>query len=136
MSVQLFACPGCGGLAEQEDITMPEVIIPLSWGRVDELLNHIESYLSTKQFPTILRMRTEMVVEELFSALIAAEGAQTARMRCTYPAFQKVLLQYRNEKGPITPDLTVLGNLLNHSCTYGVKAQFADGSCMITVGEK
>lgn len=115
---------------------MQEVIIPLNWGHIDELLNQIEQQLSFKQFPTILRMRAQMVVEELFSVLIAAEGAQTARMRCTFPAPKRILLQYRNEKGPITPDLTVLRNLLDHSCTYGVNAQFADGSCTIMVGEK
>ena len=115
---------------------MLEVIIPLDWMHIDELLDHIERQLSAKQFPTILRMRTQMVVEELFSALIAAEGAQTARMRCTYPAAKNVQLQYRNENGPLTPDHTVLNHLLEHSCTYGIKAQFATGSCMITVGEK
>ena len=115
---------------------MSEVIIPLSWAHIDEMLNDIDAHLSSKQCPTILRMRTQMVVEELFSSLIIAEGAKTARMRCTYPAPQKILLQYRNENGPLFPELTVLHNLLDHSCTYGVKAQFTDGSCMITVGEK
>lgn len=115
---------------------MSEIIIPLDWGHIDEMLNHIEQQLSSKQFPTILRLRTQMVIEELFSSLMATEGAQTGRMRCTYPAPQQILLQYRNEKGPLVPNLTVLHNLLADSCTYGVKARFADGNCTITVGEK
>ena len=115
---------------------MQEKIISLGWAYVDELLDHVEQQLSSKQCPTILRLRTQMVIEELLSSLISAEGAQTARVRCTYPAPQKVMLQYRNEKGPIHPDLSVLDSLLEHSCTYGVKAAFADGCCEITIGER
>ena len=115
---------------------MQELIIPLRWEHLDELLDHINTRLANNRFPTILRIRTQTVVEELFYALLSLDGVETALLRCIYPASQSILLQYRNEKGALEPELTVLQSLLTRECTYGVKAQITAGNCMITVGEK
>ena len=115
---------------------MHELIISLGWEFIDELLEHINHRLLTAGFPTILRLRAQVVVEELFAKLMETEGAKTARLRCTYPASNTVLLQYRNEKGSLDPDLTLLQSLLENDATYGVKATFTDTSCTITVGVK
>lgn len=115
---------------------MQELIISLGWEYIDELLEHMNHQLLTVGFPTILRLRAQVVVEELFSELMATEGAKTARLRCTYPAPNTVLLQYRNEGGSLNPDLTLLHHLLASPAAYGLKAAFTDTSCTITVGVK
>lgn len=115
---------------------MNELIISLGWEYIDELLEHMNHQLLTAGYPTILRLRAQVIVEELFSELMATEGAKTARLRCTYPAPNTVLLQYRNEKGSLNPDWTFLNQILSAPGSYGVKASFTDTSCTITVGVK
>lgn len=113
-----------------------ELIIPLSWEHLEDLLSHLDDRLLAGQTPAILRLRAKMITEELFFELLSAEGAKTARLRCTYPAPKTVLLQYLNEKGPILPELTVLSRLLESASAYGIRAQFADGSCTLTIGAR
>lgn len=113
---------------------MKEMIIPLGWEYIDELLERIDRHLMSARIPTILRVRTRVLTEELFYALLAAEGAQTGRMRCTCPAPNQIRLQYRNERGPLEPDVSVLEGLLDGAVGYGVKAQLELGSCLFTVG--
>lgn len=113
---------------------MKEMIIPLGWEYIDELLERIDRHLMSARMPTILRMRTRVLTEELFYALLSAEGAQTGRLRCTCPAPTQIRLQYRNERGPLEPDLSVLENLLEGAVGYGVKATLEFGSCTLTVG--
>ena len=115
---------------------MHELIIPLKWEYLDGLLEHINTQLINSRFPTILRLRAQAVVEELFYSLLSFEDVQTARLRCTYPTPQSIMLQYRNEKGALTPDLAVSQRFLSGKSTYGIKAEFSAGSCTITVGEK
>lgn len=113
---------------------MNEKIIPLELEYLNALLRQIDERLLASQLPTVLRMRTNTLVEELFSALMLAEGAQTARMRATYPAPNQVHLQYRNERGALKPDLSMLQRLLQGILGYGIKAKFENGSCTFTVG--
>lgn len=113
---------------------MKEMIIPLGWEYIDGLLEQIDRHLVSASMPTILRMRTRVLTEELFSSLMVAEGAQSGRLRCTCPAPNQVCLQYRNERGPLAPDLQVLEDLLKDSVGYGVKARIDDGSCIFAVG--
>ena len=112
---------------------MREMIAPLGWAHMDAVLDHIGQWLAAGECPVILQIRTKLVAEELLSALICAEGGQTARVRCTCPAPQQILLQYGNEAGPLDPDLSVLESLLRNACTNGVKAEFEAGTCVITV---
>lgn len=113
---------------------MKERIIPLQWECIDELLEQIDRHLMSARMPTILRMRTRVLTEELFYSLVSAEGAKTGRMRCTCPAPNQVRLQYRNERGPLEPDLDVLKSLLSGTSGYGIKGEFERGGCTFTVG--
>lgn len=113
---------------------MKELIIPLKWECIDELLEQNDRYLLLGRMPTILRMRTRMLTEELFYALTAADGADTGRLRCTYPAPNQIRLQYRNERGALEAELDVLQSLLKGAAGYGVKVQFENGGCTFTVG--
>lgn len=115
---------------------MHELITLLNWAHIDEVLNHIDHYLSSMECPVILRARTKVVTEELLSSLIHAEGSNTARVRCTFPSPQKILLQYRNEKGALNADLSVFNAILAHPCTEGVTAQYEKDNCVISVGVK
>lgn len=113
---------------------MKDLIIPLNWESVDGLLAFIDDHLLRARMPTILRMRTRAMTEELFVSLLGEPGRETARLRCTCPAPGQICLQYRNAAGPLTPDLTVLKNLLAGAAGYGVKAEIRMGSCTFTVG--
>ena len=115
---------------------MNEKIIPLELEYLNALLRQIDEHLLASQMPTVLRMRTKTLVEEMFSALMLTQGAQTGRMRATYPAPEQVRLQYRNERGPLEPDLSMLRRLLQGILGYGVKAKFESGSCTFTVGAR
>ncbi len=115
---------------------MNEKIIPLEPEYLNGLLRQIDEHLLASQLPTVLRMRTNTLVEELFSALMLTQGAQSARMRATFPAPDQVRLQYRNERGPLEPDLRMLERLLRGILGYGVKAKLENGSCTFLVGAR
>ena len=114
---------------------MREMIAPLGWAHIDAVLDHIGQWLVAGEYPVILQIRAKLVAEELLSSLICMEEAQTACVRCEYPAPQQILLQYHNETGPLDPDLSVLKSLLRNDCTNGVNAEFEAGRCLITVNE-
>ena len=78
---------------------MSEIIISLDWEYLDDLLEYIDNKLTWCNFPTILRMRAQMVAEELFQALMRTEDAAQTRMRCTNPDQKTILLQYRSPPG-------------------------------------
>ena len=115
---------------------MPEIIISLNWEYLDDLLEYIDNKLTWNNFPTILRMRAQMVAEELFQALMRTEDADQTRMRCTNPDQKTILLQYRSPQGPAKPDVNLIETLVKAGVLYGVKVQFAEGNCTLTVGEK
>ena len=113
---------------------MNEFIIPLSWSALDGMTQFVDRRLRMEEMPTVLRLRTQMVLEELFSAVIAAPGADTAKMRCTFPEPRTVLVQYRSARADFAPDLSDLRGLDGSSCTYGLKLSLAPGECRIRVG--
>lgn len=113
---------------------MNEKIIPLEPEYLNALLRQNDEHLLASRMPTVLRMRTDTLVEELFSSLMRTEGARTGRMRVTYPAADQVRLQYRNERGALEPDLDMLRRLLGGILGYGIKARFESGSCTFQIG--
>ena len=115
---------------------MSEIIISLDWEYLDDLLEYIDNKLTWCNFPTILRMRAQMVAEELFQALMRTEDAAQTRMRCTNPDQKTILLQYRSPQGPAKPDVHMIDTLVKAGVLYGIKVQFAEASCTLTVGEK
>ncbi len=115
---------------------MQEMIIPLNWEFLDPLLDNIDSELTQDRFPTVLRRRAQLVVEELFRALMDADGAAQGRLRFLRTDRQSFVLQYRNAQGPLAPPSAMLYALQGSAAIYGVKMQLLEGSCTVTVGVK
>ena len=115
---------------------MQEIIIPLNWEHLNDLLEYIDDRLTRSGFPTILKMRAQMLVEELFQALMRTDDVERTKIRCTQPTPKTILLQYRSPKGAVEPDVSMIHVLVDAGIAYGVKVQFAEASCTLTVGEK
>lgn len=115
---------------------MQEIIIPLNWEHLNDLLEYIDDRLTRSGFPTILKMRAQMLVEELFQALMQTDDVDRTKVRCTQPNQQSILLQYRSPNGAVAPDVSMIEMLIGAGIAYGVKAQFAEASCTLTIGEK
>ncbi len=115
---------------------MQEMIIPLNWEFLDPLLDYIDSTLAQDRFPTVLRRRAQLVVEELFRALMDADSAVQGRLRFLRTDRQSFVLQYRNAQGPLVPPSAMLHALQGSAAIYGVKMQLQEGSCTVTVGVK
>ncbi len=115
---------------------MREMIIPLDWEYIDMLLNHIDLALTQDRFPTVLRIRAQLIVEELFRALMDADGAADGKLRFFQTGHQVFVLQYRNAQGPLVIQTAMLEALQGSNATYGVKMQLQEGSCTVTVGVK
>lgn len=115
---------------------MGEQIISLSWAELDTATDFVDRGLAAQGFPTILRLRTRMVIEEIFSAAFASPGAQQAKMRCSLPAPRTVCIQCRSVQAAFAPDWSDLKALAGSGATYGLKlAEEADG-WTILVGER
>lgn len=115
---------------------MQEIIIPLNWEHLNDLLEYIDDRLTRSGFPTILKMRAQMLVEELFQALMQTDDVDRTKVRCTQPNQKTILLQYRSPNGAVAPDVSMIEMLIGAGIAYGVKAQFAEASCTLTIGEK
>jgi hypothetical protein len=111
---------------------MAEKIVELGVREVDEVLAELEQEFSAQEVPTLLRLRAAMLTEELFDALREArDGA--GMLRCTFPAPGTMVLQYRDQEGPLKPDLHMVQRLGRSPCTEGVSAVFHEGRCTIRV---
>ena len=110
---------------------MAETIVPLGVRGVDEVLNEMERTFSDQGVPTLRRMQTALLTEELFAALrdLNEDGGM---LRCTFPAPRTMELQYRSAKGFLNPDLSMVERLARNPCVEGVRAAFREGRCTIT----
>ena len=115
---------------------MGECMIPLSWAHLDRMEESIDILLGTWDTPTILRLRAQMVLEELFSALMERQEGGKGWLRCSCPAPRTLLLQYRTGPGAQEPDLAGLAALSRESCTYGLKVELGRGACTLLVGQR
>ena len=115
---------------------MSEFTISLSWTQLDSMAEWIEGRLTTWGVPTILRLRTQMVLEELFSSLMAEPQEGRGQLCCAFPAPNTLSLQYRPPEGTSPPDLADLQALFRRPCTYGLKLRLNGGSCTILIGQK
>lgn len=115
---------------------MGEQIISLSWSELDAVIDLVERGLSAQGFPTILRLRTQMVIEEIFAAALASPGAEGAKMRCTLPAPRTVQLQCRSQHPAFAPEWDEVRALVENGSTYGLKLTEGQDGWAILVGEK
>lgn len=115
---------------------MGEQIISLSWAELDTVTEFVERGLAAQGFPTVLRLRTQMVVEEIFYTALASPGADKAKLRCTLPAPRTVRLQCRSAQPDFAPDWTDLKGLIQNGSTYGLKLTENQDGWTILVGEK
>jgi len=115
---------------------MHEFVISLSWDQLDALLDWLDNRLTAFGVPTVLRLRVQAVVEELFYILLDTPGGQQGRLRCTFPKPGGILLEYRTAQGALRPDEAALDSLAGAPSTYGLKLQAGPGACTILVGQK
>lgn len=116
---------------------MNEFIVPLAWNRLDSLQEFIDRGLERQGVPTVLRLRTQLVLEEYFYAALAVPGADTAAVRCTFPAPRTVLIQCRSARKDFAINLDDLLSLTSAACTYGLRLlPLSENSVQITLGQK
>lgn len=115
---------------------MSDYIIPLAWNQLDSIAEFVDQRLIRQGVPTILRLRTRLVLEECFSAAMASPGADAAQMRCSFPDPMTVLIQCRSAQPDFTLDWSDLKALDSAACTYGLKLALSEGTCQITVGQR
>lgn len=115
---------------------MGERIISLSWSELDSAIDFVERGLSAQGFPTILRLRTVMVLEEIFSAAMASPGREGGKLRCTLPAPRTVQVQCRSAQAGFAPDWSDLKTLMDGGSTYGLRLTENQDGWTILVGER
>lgn len=115
---------------------MNDFIISLGWNHLDAVTEFVDRQLIRQGVPTILRLRTQLVLEECFSGAMASPGADTAQMRCSFPAPHTVLIQCRSANPDFAPDWSDLKALEDTACTYGLKLSLENGACRIMVGKR
>lgn len=115
---------------------MNDYIIPLAWSRLDSMAEFVDLQLLRQGVPTVLRLRTRLVLEECFSAAMASPGADSARLRCSFPAPLTVLVQCRSAQPDFSLDWRDLRALDSAACTYGLKLALSEDACQITVGQR
>lgn len=115
---------------------MGEQMIPLSWAYLESMTEAIDIQLSAWEVPTVLRLRVQVVLEELFSALMEAGQGRQGRLRCSWPAPRILRLQYRVAPEGTAPRLEGLSALVGEQCTYGLKVEIGEDCCTVRVGER
>lgn len=115
---------------------MNECIISLKWNALDSVTEFVDRHLTRQGIPTILRLRTQLVLEECFSTAMAAPGADTAQMRCSFPSPRTVLVQCRSAQPGFNPGWDGLQSLDSAACTYGLGLALSKDACQITVGQR
>lgn len=115
---------------------MGELIIPLSWSELDAVMDFIDRGLTAQGLPTILRLRTQMVIEEIFSAALVSPGAESGKLRCALPAPRTVQVQCRSAQAAFAPDWSDLKALMENNSTYGLKLTELSDGWTILVGER
>lgn len=115
---------------------MGEQIISLSWAELDTVTDFIDRGLAAQGFPTILRLRTQMVLEEIFTAALISPGAAEAKLRCSLPAPRTVRIQCRSTQAAFAPDWSEVKSLSESNSTYGLKLTEETDGWTILVGER
>ena len=115
---------------------MGERVIPLSWAYLESMTESIDAQLSAWGVPTVLRLRVQVVLEELFSALMETGQGSQGRLRCSWPAPCILRLQYRVAPEGPAPRLEGLSALVGERCTYGLKVELGENCCTVRVGER
>lgn len=115
---------------------MGERIISLSWAEIDAVIEFVERGLSAQGFPTVLRLRTQTVIEEIFFSALAAPGAAEGKLRCSLPAPRTVQIQCRSAQAGFAPDWSGVKALIGKDSTYGLKLTENQDGWTILVGEK
>lgn len=116
---------------------MRELIVPVTLDQIDQVHAFVDAELTRQGCPTVLRIRTEMLVEELFSAAIDHLKGGSGTFVCTAdPQPGSFSFRFRSPQGPFSPDYTGLKGLLGRQCTYGLTAVPQGSDCTITVGQR
>lgn len=109
---------------------MPERVVSLDVRELETVLSELEGDFSAQGVPTLQRVRAAALAEEVFAALRALDKVSGV-LRCTFPAPRTMELQYRDSKGPLAPDFTMVERLARNPCMEGVRFASREGRCAI-----
>lgn len=115
---------------------MDKWIISLSWANLESMAESIDVQLCSWSVPTILRLRVQVILEELFAALIEVRQGGQEWLRCSWPAPRTLCLQYRLAPGGQPPRLEGLSALAKERCTYGLKVELGENCCTVQIGQR
>ena len=115
---------------------MDERVIPLSWTNLESMTESIDIQLCAWDVPRVLRLRVQVVLEELFSALMEARRGGQEWLRCSWPAPRTLCLHYRLAPEGPPPSLEGLSALAGERCTYGLKVELGENCCTVRVGQR
>lgn len=115
---------------------MGERVIPLSWAHLESMTEAIDLQLYAWDIPTVLRLRVQVILEELFSALMEVRQGGQEWLRCSWPVPRTLCLQYRIAPEGPEPRLEELLALARERCTYGLKVELGENSCTVQVGQR
>ena len=115
---------------------MNECIIPLTWDQMNSMAEVVEQRLTRQGGPTILSLRTQLVLEVCFSAARSSPGADAARMRCCFTEPQTLVVQCKSSQPDFLPNWDDLWTLDNAACTYGLKLTKIEDGCQILIGQR
>lgn len=111
---------------------MAERVVPLDVRELEAVLSELEEDFSAQGVPTQQRVRAAALTEEVFAALRALNRVG-GTLRCVFPSLRTMELQYRDPKGPLAPDFTMVERLTRNPCMEGVRFVFREGRCAIIV---
>lgn len=115
---------------------MGEWVIPLSWAHLESMAESIDIQLSAWNTPTVLRLRVQVVLEELFSALMEVRQGGQEWLRCSWPAPRTLCLHYQIAPEGPSPHLEGLAAMARERCTYGLKVELGKNCCTVLVGQR
>lgn len=115
---------------------MGERVIPLSWTHLESMAESIDMQLSAWNVPTVLRLRVQVVLEELFSSLMETRRGGGEWLRCSWPAPRTLYLHYQIAPEGSSPNLKGLAAMARERCTYGLKVELGENCCTVQVGQR
>lgn len=115
---------------------MDERVIPLSWTHLESMAESVDIQLCAWGVPTVLRLRVQVVLEELFSALMEARQGGQEWLRCSWPAPRTLCLRYQTAPDGPAPRLETLSALAGERCTYGLTVELGENCCTVRIGQR
>ena len=115
---------------------MDERAIPLSWTYLESMTESIDIQLCAWGVPTVLRLRVQVVLEELFYALREGRQGEQGWRPFSTPPPRTPCGKYGGAREGPPLRLEGLSALAGEQCTYGLKVEPGEDCCTIRVGQR